>query len=199
MIRRTTRVVSLSLVALLSATLIEVAAAEGWKQAPPLPDRRWLHLAAAAPDGRVAVYAGRLLAGKEGSYEFGRGKFGIDIYERISNRWRRGPPVAGYRLRYVREYRRGKADGSKQWVEERGEHEGVAPEFEAPNGGGDGGVRAYWFSSVGAIFFDMVAGVWGQTPSPTLQTRQYSPELATWTGGNIPAYQRGNSANRGGT
>jgi len=125
---------------------------------------------------------------------YGVGELSIDIFDPEKRVWRRGPPAARYRGRYVREVSRPGPGRSRIWLEEAGESESTEDfPHETPCGAADRLGRVFWFSHWGAIFYDSRRGLWDQFPAPIHHFRQGTPSNS-WYEGTRPKYDRQSAA-----
>jgi len=155
----------------------------GWREAPPLPEPRWLHAGAAGPEGHVAVFGGYVLAGEKQLREYGRGEYGLRVRSPEDGSWGAAPPAPAYRLANRYPLLRTDAQGNVQRIARRGEIERPLL-HELPPGAADPRGRVYWFALEGPVYFDLASGTWGQPPSPVRLQKEKRFE------GSVPPYVR---------
>ncbi len=168
------------------------AAAASWQDVAPLPEPRWMHVAACDLDGRVYAYAGYTASVPE-ARDYGIGKRALDIFDPDANGWRRGPGVAKYRaidrmvhrLRWAGDIKSPPISEEVRWREYE---TGLRYEKPAGTGGRDG--RIYWFGEAGPIYFDPEREVWAQSylPRSDSETRAWLPPVPRMVrGGGVTA------------
>jgi len=157
------------------------AAAAGWQKVAPLPEPRWMHVAACDLDGHVYAYAGYTASVPE-ARDYGIGKCALDIFDPKKNAWRRGPGIAKYRaLSRMVHSLRWAGDITSPPIREEvhlSEYEtGLRHEKSAGAGSHDGLI--YWFGEAGPVFFDPKRGVWDQHALPVSDnaTRSWLPPV----------------------
>ncbi|MEX2206807.1 MAG: hypothetical protein WEF50_11320 [Myxococcota bacterium] len=176
------------------STLAGAPGAAEWEDAPPLPDPRWHHAAAASADGYVMAFGGRMRVGPKRKYQHGVREYGIDVYDPAKKRWARGPKMEPFRRRYVHHYARGViAPGTRKQMYVPAEKASVNSSdrfpYELPFGGADRLGRAHYFVSSGSVFFDPKSGAWGQEIGPIFHSK--SKWNDRWIeGGTAPAWRR---------
>jgi N-acetylneuraminic acid mutarotase len=155
--------------------------ATGWQQVAPLPEPRWMHVAACDLDGRVYAYAGYTASVPE-ARDYGLGQRALDIFDPKKNAWRRGPGVTKYRAksRVTKSLLDSNEIGAKpirEWIEWREYETGLRHEKPAGAAGRDGLI--YWFGEAGPIHFDPKRGVWDQHALPISDnaTRSWLPPV----------------------
>ena len=155
--------------------------ATGWQEVAPLPEPRWMHVAACDLDGRVYAYAGYTASVPE-ARDYGLGKRALDIFDPKKNAWRRGPGVTKYRAksRVTKSLLDSNEIGAKpvrEWIEWREYETGLRHEKPAGAAGRDGLI--YWFGEAGPIHFDPKRGVWDQHALPISDnaTRSWLPPV----------------------
>jgi len=160
----------------------------GWQKAAPLPEPRWFHASGAVHDGRVAVFGGYVLVGRNKSRKYGVGPYSIRIYDPIANKWNQGPEVPPYRYRHIYDVITDYLDGrpSTRVQKETIGHK-IVP-HEMPNGGSDNHSRIFWFSLDGPVFYDAPKAQWDQPPSAIFYQTGNRIE------GPVPKYDRTGSA-----
>ncbi len=152
------------------------ASAASWQEVAPLPEPRWMHVAACDLDGRVYAYAGYTASVPE-ARDYGIGKRALDIFDPQVNAWRRGPGVTAVRARnrVTRRLLASNEIGAKpirEWIEWSEYQGGLRHEKPAGAGGRDGLV--YWFGEAAPVFFDPKRGVWDQHALPISDNATHS-------------------------
>lgn len=156
------------LILVVLAGVAAAASAGTWQEVAPLPEPRWMHVAACDLEGRVYAYGGYTAPVPEGR-EYGIGDRALDVFDPKKAAWSRGPGVKAYRARnrITRRLRRAgdiKSPPLREWVEWR-EYDGRLG-YEKPSGAAGRDGRIYWFGEAGAVFFDPERGVWDQAFLP---------------------------------
>jgi hypothetical protein len=144
------------------------ASAGTWHEVAPLPEPRWMHVAACDLEGRVYAYGGYTAPVPDGR-KYGVGERALDIFDPEAKAWRRGPGVKAYRARnrITRSLRCAgdiKSPPIREWVEWR-DYDGRLG-YEKPPGAAGRDGRIYWFGEAGPVFFDPARGVWDQAFVP---------------------------------
>ncbi len=161
-----------SLLRMMAFALVNLGApavsAASWQDVAPLPEPRWMHVAACDLDGRVYAYAGYTASVPE-ARDYGIGKRALDIFDPEANGWRRGPGVTAVRAKNritVSERMAGdiKSPPIREWIEWREYQGGLSYEKPAGAAGRDGLV--YWFGEAAPVFFDPKRDVWDQHALP---------------------------------
>ena len=152
------------------------ASAASWQAVAPLPEPRWMHVAACDLDGRVYAYAGYTASVPE-ARDYGIGKRALDVFDPQANAWRRGPGVTAVRARnrVTRRLLASNEIGAKpirEWIEWNEYQGGLRHEKPAGAGGSDGLV--YWFGEAAPVFFDPKRGVWDQHALPVSDNATHS-------------------------
>ena len=157
------------------------ASAASWQEVAPLPEPRWMHVAACDLAGGVYAYAGYTAPVPDGR-KYGLGARALDIFDPETNAWRRGPGIAKYRatsrmvhrLRWAGDITSPPISEEVRWREYE---TGLRHEKPAGAGGSDG--RIYWFGEAGPIYFDPERRVWDQSylPRSDNETRGWLPPV----------------------
>jgi len=195
---------------LVTTALSSSATAGEWRTMAPLPHPRWFHMSGVGSDGQIYAYGGYVRAG--GRREYGVGEFAIDIYDRNTSSWVRGPEIAYARVETLSRLVKGRLDGNgklkREIIYEKDiETDRLRPEI--PAGRADPFGRPLWPLGGFWLPFEPERGAWAElavgpklappdAPDPKDRVwkgpawYRYTPTLATSADGLV--YITGGSA-----